>query len=152
MAEILDYGERRSKAAIAALPDGDYEATDVLEGGPDGSQDISLRVRATIAGEQLRLDFTGSDEQVDGNLNCPLAVTKSAAFFAVRVLTDPEAPPSAGAHRPVEVDRPGGLRAQRPCTGRRRRRQRRDLEPRRRPRDRRARRGRRRRRPRDRER
>ena len=38
-----------------------------------------------------------------GNLNCPLSVTKSAAFFAVRVLTDPDAPPSAGAHRPVEV-------------------------------------------------
>ena len=108
MAEILEYGERRSKAAIAALPDGDYEATDVLEGGPDGSHNISLKVRATISGEQLRLDFTGSDEQVDGNLNCPLAVTKSAAFFAVRVLTDPEAPPSAGAHRPVEIVAPDG--------------------------------------------
>ena len=108
MAEILEYGERRSKAAIAALPDGDYEATDVLEGGSDGGEDITLRVRVTIADDRLRLDFTGSDEQVDGNLNCPLAVTKSAAFFAVRVLTDPEAPPSAGAHRPVEIVAPEG--------------------------------------------
>jgi N-methylhydantoinase B len=108
MAEILEYGERRSKAAIAALPDGDYEATDVLEGGSDGGEDITLRVRVTVAGDRLSLDFTGSDEQVDGNLNCPLAVTKSAAFFAVRVLTDPEAPPSAGAHRPVEIVAPDG--------------------------------------------
>lgn len=108
MAEILDYSERRSRAAIAALRDGDYEASDVLEGGPDGSDDIVLHVRVTISGEALRLDFAGSADQVAGNLNCPLAVTKSAAFFAVRVLTDPEAPPSAGAHRPVEVLAPRG--------------------------------------------
>ncbi len=67
-----------------------------------------LRVEATIAGDRLRLDFTGTDPQVDGNLNCPLSVTKSAAFFAVRVLTDPDAPPSAGAHRPIEVIAPAG--------------------------------------------
>jgi N-methylhydantoinase B len=45
---------------------------------------------------------------VDGNLNCPLSVTRSAAFFAVRVLTDPDAPPCAGAHRPIEVTAPRG--------------------------------------------
>jgi N-methylhydantoinase B len=67
-----------------------------------------LRVEATIEGERLRLDFSGTDSQVDGNLNCPLSVTKSAAFFAVRVLTDPDAPPSAGAHRPIEVVAPAG--------------------------------------------
>ena len=54
------------------------------------------------------LDFTGTDDQVDGNLNCPLPVTLSASYFAVRVLTDPDAPPSAGAHRPVEVVAPPG--------------------------------------------
>ena len=97
-------------------------------------------MQATIDGDRLRLDFTGTDPQVDGNLNCPLSVTKSAAFFAVRVLTDPDAPPSAGAHRPIEVIAPRGLPAQRPLPGRGRRRQRRDLEPGRRPRHRRARR------------
>jgi N-methylhydantoinase B len=116
MGEILDYAERRTRAALAELPDGDYEAEDVLE-GEDGPRDLRLRVRATIAGDSLRLDFAGSDGQVDGNLNCPLAVTKSAAFFAVRVLTDPDAPPSAGGHRPVEVIAPQGslLNAQPPA-------------------------------------
>jgi N-methylhydantoinase B len=108
MGEILDYSERRTRAALSVLADGDYEAEDVLEGGPDGSRDLTLRVRATIAGDELRLDFAGSAEQVEGNLNCPLSVTKSAAFFAVRVLTDPDAPPSAGAHRPVTVEAPAG--------------------------------------------
>ncbi|MFL5871860.1 MAG: hydantoinase B/oxoprolinase family protein [Solirubrobacterales bacterium] len=109
MAEILAYSERRTRAALAELPDGTYRAEDVLEGDWNGAErDLHLRLEATIAGDSLRLDFTGTEEQVDGNLNCPLSVTKSAAFFAVRVLTDPDAPPSAGAHRPVEVLAPAG--------------------------------------------
>ena len=110
MAEILAYAERRTRAALAALPDGTYAAEDFLEDdSPDGSErDVALRVAATIDGETLRLDFAGTDPQVDGNLNCPLSVTKSAAFFAVRVLTDPDAPPCAGAHRPIEVSAPRG--------------------------------------------
>jgi N-methylhydantoinase B len=104
MAEILAYTERRTRAALAELPDGTYSAEDVLEGDWNGSErDLRLRLKATIAGEDLRLDFSGSEAQVEGNLNCPLSVTKSAAFFAVRVLTDPDGPPSAGAHRPIEV-------------------------------------------------
>jgi N-methylhydantoinase B len=109
MAEILAYSERRTRAALAALPDGTYAAADVLEHDTaTGARDIVLRLRATIAGERLCLDFSGTDAQLKGNLNCPLSVTKSAAFFAVRVLTDPDAPPSAGAHRPIEVVAPAG--------------------------------------------
>jgi N-methylhydantoinase B len=108
MDAILDYAERRTRARLAELPDGTYAAEDVLEGGASGELDVGLRVVATVSGDALRLDFSGTDEQVEGNLNCPLAVTKSASFFAVRVLTDPDAPPSAGAHRPVEVVAPEG--------------------------------------------
>jgi N-methylhydantoinase B len=109
MAEILAYTERRTRAALAELPDGRYRAEDVLEADwDDAERDLHLRLEATIAGDSLRLDFSGSDPQVEGNLNCPLSVTKSAAFFAVRVLTDPDAPPSAGAHRPIEVVAPPG--------------------------------------------
>jgi N-methylhydantoinase B len=109
MEEILAYTERRTRAALGELPDGTYEAEDVLEDdSATGNRDVVLHVAATISGESLRLDFSGTDPQVDGNLNCPLSVTKSAAFFAVRVLTDPEAPPSAGAHRPIEVLAPSG--------------------------------------------
>lgn len=109
MAAILDYSERRTRAALAELPDGSYEAEDVLEADWNGSErDLHLHLKATIVGEELRLDFSGSEKQVEGNLNCPLSVTKSAAFFAVRVLTDPDAPPSAGAHRPIEVVAPEG--------------------------------------------
>ncbi len=109
MDEILAYAERRTRAAIEALPDGVYAAEEVLEDDANGEpRDVSLRLEATIRGDRLVLDFGGSDGQVDGNLNCPLSVTKSAAFFAVRALTDPDAPPSAGAYRPIEVIAPEG--------------------------------------------
>ncbi len=105
MAEVLDYAERRTRACIAALPDGVLHADDVLE-GIDG--DLPLRLTATVAGDRIVLDFTGSADQHDGNLNCPLAVTRSACYFAVRVLTDPDIPPSAGTYRPIEVRAPLG--------------------------------------------
>jgi len=108
MAAILDYSERRTRARFGELKDGTWEATDVLEGGVDGSDDVNLRVRVTLAGSELAIDFTGSAGQVEGNLNCPLSVTRSAALFAVRVLVDPDAPPSAGAHRPISVIAPEG--------------------------------------------
>ena len=104
-AEVLDYAERRTRACLAALPDGVREARDVLEAA-DG--DLELVLRATVDGDRLVLDFSGSAPQHDGNLNCPLAVTRSACYFAVRVLTDPDVPPSAGAYRPIEVVAPPG--------------------------------------------
>jgi N-methylhydantoinase B len=105
MDAVLDYAERRTRACIAALADGIREAEDVLE-APEG--DLVLRLRATVEGERLVLDFTGSAGRHEGNLNCPLAVTLSACWFAVRVLTDPDIPPSAGAYRPVEAIVPVG--------------------------------------------
>jgi N-methylhydantoinase B len=107
-AEILAYAERRTRAALTQLPDGTFEAEDVMEVAGSGERDVTLRLKATIAGDDLALDFSETDPQVEGNLNCPLPVTLSAAYFAVRVLTDPDAPPSAGAYRPIAVVAPEG--------------------------------------------
>jgi N-methylhydantoinase B len=104
-AEILDYAERRTRAALEGMTDGESEAEDVLE-GLDG--DIALKVKATVRGDSLELDFEGSAEQVQGNLNCPLSVTRAACVYAVRVVCDPDGPPSAGAWRPVTVSAPKG--------------------------------------------
>jgi N-methylhydantoinase B len=104
-AAVLDYAERRTRACLAALEDGPRHAKDVLE-GREG--DLELCLAATVKGDHLTLDFAGSAGQHEGNLNCPLAVTRSAAYFAVRVLTDPDVPPSAGAYRPITVLAPEG--------------------------------------------
>ena len=103
--ETLDYAERRTRARIAELEDGTYPATDLLE-GVEG--DLALRVDARVDGDRMELDFYGSAPQHDGNLNCPLAVTLSACYFALRVLTDPDVPPCTGAYRPLTVTAPEG--------------------------------------------
>jgi len=104
-AEVLDYAERRTRACIDGLDDGTYTARDVLE-AREG--DLEIVLNATVDQDRLTLDFTGTADQHEGNLNCPLAVTRSACYFAIRVLTDPDIPPSAGAYRPVEVIAPEG--------------------------------------------
>src|ERR687888_884696 len=105
MDELYAYSERRMRAGIAALPDGRYEASDVLE-PPTG--ELELRVAVTIAGEEIDVDFDGTSPQHDGNLNCPLAVARSACYFVVRALVDPDLPASGGAFAPVTVRAPEG--------------------------------------------
>jgi len=106
MDELYDYSERRVRAAVARLPDGRFAATDVLE-GTDG-RELELRVTVTVDGDELELDFAGTTAQHAGNLNCPLAVTRSACYFVVRCLTDPDVPASGGAFAPVRVTAPEG--------------------------------------------
>ena len=108
--ETLDYAERRTRTRIAELEDGAYEARDVLEAAGEGAatEDLGVALRATVSGDAMELDFSGSAPQHGGNLNCPLAVTLSACYFALRVLTDPDVPPCAGAYRPLTVTAPEG--------------------------------------------
>ena len=60
----------------------------------------------TIGGDSIDIDFEGTAPQYDGNLNCPLAVTRSACFYVVRCLTAPDLPASGGAFVPVTVRAP----------------------------------------------
>jgi len=104
-AAVLDYAERRTRACLRELPDGERRASDVLEAR---DHDLQLRLRATVSDDELELDFSGSAPQDAGNLNCPIAVTRSACYFALRVLTDPDIPPSSGAYRPLRLIVPEG--------------------------------------------
>src|SRR5215211_6429332 len=105
MGELFAYSERRVRAAIAALPDGTYEASDVLE-AREG--ELEVRAAVTIAADEVEIDFAGTAAQHGGNLNCPLAVTRSASYFVVRCLTDPDVPASGGAFAPIAVTAPEG--------------------------------------------
>jgi N-methylhydantoinase B len=104
-AEVWDYAERRTRAAVAAMPDGRYEATETVEAAEG---DLELRAAVEIAGDRVRVDFAGTAPQHAGNLNCPLAVTVSACCFVLRVVADPDAPASGGAYAPIEVSAPEG--------------------------------------------
>jgi N-methylhydantoinase B len=79
----------------------------MLEGGGEPA-DRRIAATVRVAGTEITVDFAGTDPQVAGNLNCPLSVTKSAVYFVLRVVTDPDIPASAGAYRPVRVTAPPG--------------------------------------------
>ncbi len=105
MDELLAYSERVVRGAIRDLPDGRFEGADALE-TPDGL--LEIRAAVTIAGDSIDIDFEGTAPQHRGNLNCPLAVTRSACFYVVRCLTAPDLPASGGAFTPVTVRAPAG--------------------------------------------
>jgi N-methylhydantoinase B len=106
MDELLAYSERRVRSAIERLPNGRYEAADALEAA--GGGELELHAAVTVGGDELAIDFSGTAPQHEGNLNCPLAVTRSACYFVVRCLADPDAPASGGAFAPVTVTAPAG--------------------------------------------
>ena len=108
MAALHDYSERRTRAAIAACPDGVHEARDVMEGDGIHRRDVPIAVRVTIAGDEIECDFAGTAPQQPGNVNCPIAVTRSAVYFCVRAAFDPDIPASGGAFVPVSVVAPEG--------------------------------------------
>jgi N-methylhydantoinase B len=109
-AAVLDYAERRTRACLRSCPTGRRTRDRRARGARRRPRAAPARHgRRRPAGPRLRRQRA----QHAGNLNCPLAVTRSACLFAVRVLTDPDIPPSAGAYRPVEVRAPEGCAAQR---------------------------------------
>jgi N-methylhydantoinase B len=116
--DLLDYGERRIRAALRDLPRGTWAAQDVLEAVPPTDAGfIRIRAEVTVGGSGIAVDFGGTSRQIEGNLNAPLSVTTSAVYYVVRCLTDPEAPRNAGAYRPIDVRAPEGslVRARRPA-------------------------------------
>ena len=102
---LLDYGERRMRSAVAALRDGEYRFTDLMEWGDD---DLEIKVAVTIDGDALLADFSGTASQVRGNINAVEAVTRSCLYYAVRVATDPSVPANGGCYRMLHLDAPAG--------------------------------------------
>ncbi|HWJ96856.1 MAG TPA: hydantoinase B/oxoprolinase family protein [Acidimicrobiales bacterium] len=109
--EIVAYGERRMRAALADLPDGTWSFTDVLDSfGPAAHQQepTAIVLTLTVAGDRITFDFTGTDPQREGNVNAVEAVTVSAVAWALRSVLDPTIPANGGALRSVEVVAPAG--------------------------------------------
>ncbi len=105
MDALFAYSERMVRAAIERLPDGRFSAEDRLE---PLAGDLLIRATVTVEGDEVDIDFAGTSPEHEGNLNCPLAVTRSACFYVVRCLTEPDLPASGGAFAPVTVRAPQG--------------------------------------------
>ena len=111
------YGEKRARARIAALPDGVYPFQDVMDDDGQGQQDIAIALTLRIEGDSVELDFTGTADQVAGNINCPLSVAAAAAYYCFRCLMDDDVPACDGLFRPIRLFAPRGslLNACRPA-------------------------------------
>jgi len=107
-AHLIEYSSRLMRHAINAIPDGDYEAADVLDDDGVSDREVSIKVRVTIRGSQARIDFTGSAPQVDGPINAVEAITVSAVSYVFRCLLGDDVPASAGLMDPIEVIAPKG--------------------------------------------
>jgi N-methylhydantoinase B len=106
--EVISYTERRTREAIRELPDGVYRAEDFLEGDGTVDEDIPIRATVRIEDDSLSIDFAGTADSVRGNVNCPLPVTRSACYFALRVLLPKDVPANAGTYAPLEIRAPEG--------------------------------------------
>jgi len=104
---LMDYGERRMRSAISTLPDGAASFEDFMEWR---GELVPISVELRVVGDQLTADFSGSADQVQGNINAVRAVTWSCLSFAMRVATDPSIPATGGANRPLNlITRPGTI-------------------------------------------
>ena len=98
-------GARRPRRRSRALPDGRYEAADVLEAA-DG--ELEIRVAVTIAGDELEIDFAGTAPQHDGQPQLP-ARRDPLGVLLRRPLPDrPRRPPRAAPSRRSTVRAPEG--------------------------------------------
>ncbi len=79
-----------------------------MEGDGISTRDVPIEVAVTVRGRRLTVDFAGTAPQQPGNVNCPIAVTRSAVYYVVRMACDPDIPASGGAYAPVEVVAPEG--------------------------------------------
>jgi N-methylhydantoinase B len=105
--DLLDYAERRTKAVLQKMPV-QATATDYLEGDGVIDEDIEIRVSITIEDGVFHADFTGTRAAVPGNVNCPIAVTRSAVLFVVRTLLPDDVPMNGGIPRAIHVTAPSG--------------------------------------------
>ena len=111
MEEVLNYSERRMRAAIAELPDGAWEGSALIDGDgvtKDGLP-VEIRVLVEVKGETIKLDFTGTSPQLRSMFNSPWASSLAAAVTSIRaILTDTEIPANDGCNRPLEIILPEG--------------------------------------------
>ncbi|MFQ6051271.1 MAG: hydantoinase B/oxoprolinase family protein [Candidatus Hydrothermarchaeota archaeon] len=98
--EIKNYSERMMLSQISKYRGKEGKGVDFLD---DGSK---IEVSVKVEEDKIVVDFDGTSDMVDGNLNCPYAVTLSCVYYVIRCVTDPSIPPNAGCYRPIDVNIP----------------------------------------------
>jgi N-methylhydantoinase B len=112
MDAVLDYAERRARAVLANVPDGTYEFSDYLEDDLQSEVPVRIKVKLTVAGDEVHLDFSGSDPQVGSALNLASLGVRHPflclAIVAYIVTLDPQIPKASSIVRPIRITAPPG--------------------------------------------
>lgn len=103
MAALIGYSSRAMRAAIGAIPDGRYEAEDILESYMPGSGPVRIRVTVEVRGEEAVVDFAGTEAQVEGPVNGVMAITASAVLYCFLCLLGEDVPTNAGCFEPITI-------------------------------------------------
>ena len=108
--ELMDYADRMTRAELAAIPPGEAECVDWLDGDAitPGGPPVEYRVKVRIDGPEIHFDFTGSAPQLRSALNNVRSSTVAVCYFAVRLLTGDSVPNNDGCYRAVTVTTPLG--------------------------------------------
>lgn len=108
-AALIEQAEQRTRAELARMPEGTYEAEDFLDNdGVELDRRVRIKVAVTIRDGTMHVDFTGTSRQTKGPINAVPSAAQAAALFAVRVITDPTIPSNGGCFRPVTLTLPEG--------------------------------------------
>ena len=109
IADIWDRSEIAARRKVAETPDGVYEAESFLDDDGVGSGPVHMRVRVTVAKDEMSVDLSRSSKQVAGNINCGESAAIAAVRVAFKSFTSPDTPADEGSFRPLKVDLPPGL-------------------------------------------
>jgi N-methylhydantoinase B len=111
------YAERLASEALRRIPPGEYRFRDVMDDDGQGNGDIPIQVKLDVNPQRILVDFSGTADQVPGNINSPLSVVAAAVFYVFRCLMPPQTPACAGSFRAIELYVPPGclLNAKRPA-------------------------------------
>ena len=102
------HAEMLALKTLVQLPQGRYTAIDWMEDDGQGLSDIPIRIAMTIGDAGIEIDFSGTAEQVAGNINCPFSVTVAAVWYVLRCLMPRQTPACAGCFRPISITAPEG--------------------------------------------
>ena len=108
MAELLDYTERRTRAELAALPHGVYEAEGSVDTDGFTDEPVRLCARIAITAGGVFFDLAGCDPQRRAPVNSTYAMTFSACAYALKCLIDPDLPVNDGFYRVISLEAPEG--------------------------------------------
>ena len=100
---ILDSAEQQARDVIEAWADGIYEGEALLDDDGRGNQDIAIRAKVTIHGNDLDVDLSASDDEVTSFVNSSHANMQSAVAMAFSFLFDADTPKNDGSLRPVNI-------------------------------------------------